>query len=54
MHIFKQDNSKFFPYIKLFQEQCLSKYIESSYSHDCAVNVMNKLEIDSYSVNDEV
>ncbi len=51
MLIFKQYSTKYFQYLRVFQDQCLSNYIKSSYSFDCATNVMNKLDIDSYSIN---
>lgn len=49
--IFNQYYSKYFDYLRLFQDKCLSIYKDTKYAEDCATNIMNKLGIDSYSIN---
>jgi hypothetical protein len=43
MLIFKQYSSKYFLYVRLFRDQCLSNYVQQKFSEQCATSVMNKL-----------
>jgi hypothetical protein len=49
--IFKQYGTRYLQYAELFARGCLEKYRSENYIEECATKVMERLGIDSYSIN---
>ena len=52
--LFKQYASKYLDYAVTFADECLPTYQKEKMIEECSTKVMNRMEIDSFSINEVV